>query len=203
MLATLSRYTHVAIAADEKNVYEATLGGVREVSLSTCIGEVSRAWILASPKEYADNDAERLKLEFLTQKESGCKYSYFRSFFAGLEAIANAWFYIISTLIIAWAWLYDETAFLPVSLILLAYFPIVRKVKLLARSQVIKNNRFIPQRFTQDIPDKFCSQLVVDLESKINGFILKNIQRPHEPRPCDVVEACIIAGYKRTRIRTA
>lgn len=200
MFTTLSKYSHVAIAANDKDVYEATLEGIRKVPLSTCVEKARNAWILTSPIELNDNEVSRLMDEFFKQRKSGANYSYLRGFYAGLEAIVNAWFYIFAFTIIAWSWLSDEVAYLPISLMLLAFYPIARKIKLFARSPIIKGSRFLPQILTQEIPNKFCSQLVVDLESKFNGLISKNILRPHESRPCDVVEACMAAGYKQSKI---
>lgn len=221
MATTISRYSHVAIAADESYVYETTVGGVRRVTLEKCIAGARHAYIFSAPRQFPEDDIALMAECFKNEQHSGDQYSFVRSGYAGFQSIVDAWVFIITLGLVSWSWWTGTTQYLFFAIGCLLFYPLDRLAKKCARHHCLKKlsaafrrkTQDLPAKYcvvkwasvlvhklTRDLPNKFCSQTVVDLDARAGGMLFKNIFKAHEARPCDVVQACENMGYKRTKL---
>jgi hypothetical protein len=188
-IATLSRYTHISIAASEKSVYEYTRdNGISESNVADCFKDTHTITIYRRRKPL--NKKEMINLHNAYQEiknhTNESKYSIAKALHAGLVPIA----YNLSLFLLLVCTMLDyilDDINLNMSTVLLAASLIIIHM---AKNISMMLSGLYKSKLTQRLSGDFCSNFAVMLDAISGGKLYSGIYRNHDPRPKDVVSAC-------------
>lgn len=200
--ATLDKCSHVAIVANDREVIEILPDGLRKVHYEICIKDCKSAVLYERPDHLQSFLGGVLEEEYMRLESAMTKYSVPRMLYSGFLPIARNVFYAAAIVSLCLMYFYKSPYYIPVAIIFLLYSPGVYLIqRFCSRKHRLK--RFgVPEFLLKDLPGEFCSSLVVYLDKKANGVIASRINKNHEPRPSDVVRACLDLGYKAKELKS-
>lgn len=207
--STMSRWSHVAIAIDDKNVVEAIPSGVVIRSLSKCTEKSKSAYLFERPSELNPEEKEHLNNYAEYLKDQGLKYNWLRAGYSGLPHVLRNGFCFFAAIMLIGASVSfficgDMNSSYP--LLLLSVISIFVGLPLSRLSGMTKQvNEWLdrinaPTWLKNNVKDQYCSQLVLDVDKKISPNFSGLVQFTYEPRPKDVVYACERQGWAKTKI---
>lgn len=200
--ATLDKCSHVAIALNDKMVIEILPNGLRKVSLGKCIEDCRSAALYERPPQLGSLSEDILQNEYQRMHELLTKYSFPRMLYSGFIPVARNGFYVAALISLVLIYRHQAPEYTPITILLLLYSPLVYAIqRFCSRKHRLKRFR-IPDFLIKDLPGEFCSSLVVDLDTKANGALSSKINKNHEPRPKDVIQACLDLGYIQKTIKS-
>lgn len=194
--ATLDKCSHVAIAANERQVVEMLTSGLRKVDIEVCIKNCKSAAIYERPDGLRDFSADALLEEYKILSRTMTKYSFPRMIYSGLLPVARNISYSVALILLLVIYFYKAPEYAPIAITLFLFSPFIYMAQRFCSRKDRLRRLGIPEFLLKDLPGEFCSSLVVDLDTKANGVIESKINRNHEPRPNDVIRACLDLKYK-------
>uniref|UniRef100_UPI000B9F6CA5 hypothetical protein n=1 Tax=Vibrio sp. V12_P9A6T4 TaxID=1938667 RepID=UPI000B9F6CA5 len=114
----------------------------------------------------------------------------------GYIPIVRNFFNLVTLLTLICIFYFDDFEYLPISMLLASYSPLVWLIQKICSYKKIFEWLKIPKWLINDLPGDFCSNFVVDLDTKAKGVLASSIIKNHEPRPNDVVKACEKLNYR-------
>lgn len=200
--ATVSKWTHIAIAISDELVVEVLFkpNKVRVIKLEECIKNAKEA-MLFKRSEALDMEKQKLLSSYVDKLATlHSPYGFGRMFYAGLIPFFRNLFGILAFFAMFLTYLTHRSEIVLFAILFAAFFPLSYLIqKFASRKDFLDKLRklYIPEKWIEDLPGQFCSQLVVDLDAVIGGELHKKIMITHEPRPKDVVDACLKLGYEK------
>lgn len=203
MGATFSSISHVGIAMNDKEVAEIIPGHLRKVSLNDCIADSKRAYIFERPAAMKSLNVAALEAEYRRLLDTNTKYSKWRMLYSGFLPSARNLMHAGAMVAALLAVSKGQAEYAVYAFGFLLYAPLIYLTqKLCVRLATEKNQRIpIIGKFLKDLPGEFCSSLVVELDNKSGGQLKAMINKNHEPRPNDVVEACTVLKYTKRKLK--
>lgn len=199
-LATGSRYSHVAIAISDSEVFEATPDGVLPVSLDSFISSNTRVLLLSRPLDLTADQLSKVKEAVHSKKY--LSYNLFRTLNSGFSQFGfNLGFLTLLIFSCLFAvignWLY---------LVFFTAVMLVPMTMLYVSANPVKSNELfiklrVPKKLLTDLDSHFCSQLVLDIDNDIVGGLSENWKRPNEPRPKDIKRLALKSGFRPVKIK--
>ncbi|WP_339959125.1 hypothetical protein [Delftia acidovorans] len=184
-LFTISRFSHAAFAISDKEVIEATPNGVLTVSINSFIKKNNRVLLLERPEKLTPQQSYFLR-EHLNCIE-GLQYNLKRGINSGVNYFGLV-FWVFSLMVGIFFLLY-KGEFLYLGIFVTAM--LVPLVLLFISANPVRANKIfrmlgVPEKWLTNLNEHFCSQLVFDLDEKINGGLSKRWRKLIEPRPKDI-----------------
>lgn len=203
MGATFSSISHVGIAMNDKEVAEIIPGHLRRVSLNDCIADSKRAYILERPAAMKSLDVAALEAEYRRLLDTNTEYSNWRMLYSGFLPSVRNIMHTGAMVTALMAGFKGQAGYAFYSFGFLLYAPLVYLAQKLCARLATERNQQLPiiGRMFKDLPGEFCSSLVVELDNKSGGQLKAMINKNHEPRPNDVVEACTVLKYTKRKLK--
>ncbi|WP_162816455.1 hypothetical protein [Halomonas sp. BN3-1] len=205
-VSTISRWSHVAIAIDDKNVVEAIPSGVVIRTLSECTEKSKSAYLFERPSELKPEEQKNLKNHAKCLKNQGLKYNLLRAGYAGLPHLLWNAFCFLSVVtfiggIVTLSVIDDmEIAVCFFLLTVISIFiglPLSRLSGMPNQVNEWLDRNNAPAWLKNNVKDQYCSQLVVNVDREVSPSFSVLVQSKYEARPKDVVSACKRQGWKK------
>jgi hypothetical protein len=198
-IGTLSRYTHISIAASEKSVYEYTMdNGIRESNVADCFKDVHTITIYRRRKPL--NKKEMINLHNAYKKiknhANESKYSIAKALHAGLVPITYNLALFLSLVCTILGYYIDDIELNIPTALLIVLLILLRIAKSLSRTL----SKLCKSKLTQRLSGDFCSNFAVMFDALSGGNLYSGIYRAHDPRPKDVVSACKDLDYIKINV---
>lgn len=207
--ATVSQWSHVALAVNEYDVIEAIPNKVVIRPLSECITGSKSSYIFERPSELDEAEKHALIQHARNLEKQNLEYNKLRAGYSGLPHVLLNIFFLLGLInlllaIIAYFTLSDISSsyrFLLFSLIsIFLGLPLSRLSGMTKQVNECLERINAPEWLKNNVRDQFCSQLVEDIDRKISPSFSKAIKSKYEARPKDVVYACEKQGWIKRKI---
>ncbi|MDH6015628.1 hypothetical protein [Vibrio splendidus] len=198
-VATLSSWTHVGIAISDTDIFEATPDGVKPIKFEDMLERDNELLLLERPKTLSDKQLETLKNSADVLEKKELKYGFFRAAISGAPRLFHNIFTALSLILLLGATLsffFNETIEYSYPLLLLSVIsqfvgiPLAKSTGTVRKTNKLLEKMGAPKFLLTDLNKMFCSQIVEDLDKKIDGNLSLSLGFSHELRPKDIVIAC-------------